>query len=314
MKEPMKIAFVWQGLSGRYGQWKDGLWAAMKEIENQGHDVRYFDVDELDDLIPFRPDFVLYWEAPCTLQGKDAENYRAVMDLPFPKGLLFAGGPVNSQICYGFDIYFVESLINEEEFERIGLKWKRAFGVNTQIMRPEVQPTVFDGFMQATYALWKRHDLFARALKTRGIAAGRKQEHEPQCYESCEHNGVLTLTEQPAETVASLINASKFVVNTAEFWGGGQRCTLEAMACGKPVIVMSDSPKNREFVEESGAGFVVEPDAARIAEKIASTSPEIIVEMGRLAHEYVQRKWTERHYAEAILEGIRDILINKMHE
>lgn len=305
----MKIAFYWQGITGRYGQWKDGLWAALDIIESEGHEVRHLEPGE---DAPWDTDIILYWEAPTTLKGKDAQKYLDVLAQPFPKALLFAGGPVEIQTCYGFDLYFVESKINEDEFEALGLPWKRAFGVNTQIFKPQKQPKVFDGFMQATYAGWKRHSLFAEALGSRGATAGRKQAHEPFCYEACEQKGVLTLPELSPEAIASMINGSYSVVNTAEFWGGGQRCTLEAMACGIPPIVMEDSPKNREYVEESGFGFVVPP----IASSIRDTVNEVMIGNGAPSErgvEYIQSKWTERHYAKALLDGMREVLTKASH-
>lgn len=302
----MKIAFVWQGFDGRYGVWRDGLYAAMKLIEEK-HEVRYYDTTRLSELTAWEPDRVLYWEAPCTINGKDAANYNAVRTLPFKKALLFAGGDLRREWVDGFDLLFVESRVNEEDCERLGIPYRRAFGVNTQIMQPQKQPKVFSGYMQATYALWKRHALFAEALGTSGVATGRRQEHEPQCYQVCEVKGVLTLPELPAEAVCSLINASYAVVNTSEYWGGGQRCTLEAMACGVPVIVMSDSPKNREFVDESGGGIVVEPNASAIRSAITLDIKAVGQSYGQRGLEYVRSNWTERHYADAIMAGIASI-------
>lgn len=301
----MKIAFVWQGFDGRYGQWKDGLYAAMKLLE-QDHEVRYFDFP-LTGIHEFNPDVVLYWEAPCTLNGKNAPNYMEVLDLPFKKALLFAGGPIRPDICFGFDLYFVESRINELEFEDLGLPWKRAFGVNTDIMKPQKQPKVFNGLLQATFAAWKRHNLFANALGTGGVACGRKQDHEPFCYEVCEQKGVLVLPELQAEAVCSLINASYCIVNTSDVWGGGQRCTLEAMACGVPVVVMSDSPKNCEFVTESAGGVIVDPTPEAIQNAII-TKIKGNPRLGEAAYTYVENNWTHYHYRDALMEGILSIL------
>lgn len=299
----MKIALIWQGLNGRYGQWQDGLYAAMKLIELE-HDVAYFDVDQLDKLKKFNPDFVLYWEAACTAKGKDGDNYRAVQSLPYKKALLFAGGPVERETCKGFDLYFVESKINEDEFEALGLPWKRAFGVNTQIFKPQPFTKIFDGMMQATFAAWKRHELFAEALGSAGLVCGRKQDHDMNGYNKCVEKSVKILPEMSANVVSMLINKSHTVVNTAEFWGGGQRCTLEAMACGVPVIVMKDSPKNREYVEESGGGVVCEPNPVAIREAVANIDPL----MGLKGLGYVHSKWTEKHYAEAIISGILQVV------
>ena len=78
---------------------------------------------------------------------------------------------------------------------------------------------------------------------------------------------------------------------------------LEAMACGVPVIVMSDSPKNCEYVEESGGGLVVEPNAEAIRDALQRITPE----MGERGYTYIQSKWTEEHYAHAILDGIKSL-------
>jgi glycosyltransferase involved in cell wall biosynthesis len=299
----MRIAFIWQGLDGRYKyHWRDGLYAAMKLIE-QKHEVRYFDFP-LTDIHEFKPDVVLYWEACCTIDSKDGDNYRSVLALPYKKALLFAGGPVNARNAQGFDLYFVESKLNEEEFEALGLPWKRAFGVNTQIMKPMNVPKVWDGMIHATFADWKRHALFAEALENKGLAVGRVQDHDRNGYNRCLELGTTVLNERFPEDIARLINESHTVVNTASYWGGGQRCTLEAMACGIPVIVMSDSPKNREFVEESDAGIVCEPTPEAIRDAIERATDY----QGVSGKHYVRDKWSERHYAEALLAGIKEIL------
>ena len=96
------------------------------------------------------------------------------------------------------------------------------------------------------------------------------------------------------------------MVNTASYWGGGQRTTLEAMACGIPVIVMSDSPKNCEYVKESGAGLIIEPDPNKIKQAIEDIKGWTDEEKSR-GIEYVKGKWTAQHYADSIMEWINDI-------
>lgn len=325
----MRIAFCWQGFDNRYGQWQDGLYAAMKLLEKD-NEVGYFDFSNgkiervvytsdfaskgvksqlVQSIDNFKPDVVLYWEAPVTQRGKDKDNWNAVCALPYKKALLFAGGPLKAIDVKDFDLVFTESAINDEDCEREGIPYKRAFGVNTQIMKPtenKVIPLKYDAFMQATFAEWKRHELFAQAVGNRGMVAGRKQEHDLNGYNECVKRGVKIFDEQSAEKVAELIQQSACVLNTSSFWGGGQRCTLEAMACGVPVIGMSDSPKNREFIDASGGGIVSEPTAESIREAI-----ELVKQpshMSQLGYEYVQSHWTEFHYSKAILEGIYSIL------
>jgi glycosyltransferase involved in cell wall biosynthesis len=298
----MRISLIWQGFDGRYGQWRDGLWAAM-QILSKTNEVRFFDFP-LKGLDEFDPDVVLYWEAPVTNRGKDADNWFEVCALPYPKALLFAGGPLKAIDVKDFDLVFTESEINDEDCEREGIPYKRAFGVNTEIFKPLNEDIKYDGFLQATFAEWKRHELFAKALQSKGAVAGRTQEHDTNGYDACVKQHVTIFPELPAPEIAKLINQSLCVVNTAAYWGGGQRCTLEAMACGVPVLVMADSPKNCEYVRESGGGIIVEPDVASIREGILN----IDTDMGRKGFAYVQSKWTERHYAKELLDGIHSIL------
>ena len=51
--------------------------------------------------------------------------------------------------------------------------------------------------------------------------------------------------------------------------------TLEAMACGVPVVCMEDSPKNREYVEESGFGKVVYPNKEEIKRAVEEIKNEV---------------------------------------
>lgn len=295
----MTISFCWiNGTEPREsGQWNDGLAAAMRLIEKE-HTVTYHDQHSTtwEDS-----DVILLWEACCTARGEYADFYNATRKSTKKKILLFAGGPIDYLDAVGFDLYLVESEINEREFETLGLPWLRAFGVNTQVMKPETRDKLYDGFMQATFAEWKRHTLFANAFGGRGCVAGRLQVNDRQGYYDCQARGVTIFTEQTADKVAELINSSHTVVNTASYWGGGQRCTLEAMVCNIPVVVMSDSPKNIEYVLESGAGVVCEPtpEAIREAVEVAKTK--------KGGYEYVQSKWTERHYADNILKAIKTV-------
>jgi len=302
----LKVGFIWQGLHSekRYGQWNDGLYAAMKLIEKDSlYEVHYFDTD----MDWSKMDLLLYWESLVTLCGKDKDNFIRVRNSPQPKINLFAGGVVKEEYCDGFDLFLVESKINEDDFTAIGKPWLRAFGVNTEVMKPEKQPKVFDAVFPATCAGWKRHGLFSRALKSNGVVCGRFQESDPVGFLNCRENGTLVLPELPYPAVNALYNSSWCCVNTSSEWGGGQRTTLEAMAAGIPVIVMKDSVKNREYVEESGAGLVVEPDELQIQkaiEEIKKWTPE----QRSIGRQYVESKWTARHYADNIIKGINQVL------
>lgn len=285
---------MWQGVSGRYGFWKDGLYRAMKRIEEK-HEVRYIEPWE-----EVRQDeVVLYWESACTINGQDGENYKQIQMLPNRKALLFAGGPIQEEWLFNFDHVFVEGEFNKKEMEALGIPCSVAFGVNEDIFKPEKQQKTIDGFMQATFAGWKRQWLFAEALGKGGVLCGRYQEEDQAAWLDSER--AFRLPELPAEAVAKLINASHAVVNTSAYWGGGQRCTLEAMACNVPVIVMSDSPKNAEFVLESGAGVVCDPNPDSIRNALEQVKGK---DMGGL--QYITEKWTSERYANSLLKFIEN--------
>jgi glycosyltransferase involved in cell wall biosynthesis len=299
----LRIIFAWQGISGVYGHWNDGLKAAMSIIEKE-HDVRYCEPKDIDD----NADVILYWESCCTAAGKDRDNYYRVQLSPLPKILLFAGGPIEAKWCDGFDLFMVESKINEEEFEAIGKPWMRGFGVNTQIMKPEQQAKIFDSYFPSTCAGWKRQGLYARALGTRGVISGRWQESDPIGFMEARKNKTLVLPELPYEAVSALYNSAYCAVNTSSYWGGGQRVTLEAMACGIPVIAMSDSPKNCEYIKESGCGMICDPTEDSIKKTVETIKTWDIDKTREKCLKYIHSKWTERHYADAILKGIEQIL------
>lgn len=304
MDNKLKIAFCWQGIGERkiYGHWGDGLRKAMSIIEKE-HIVTYHEpYEHIKDV-----DIILYWEAPVTCCGKDRENYQNVRTNHIPKILLFAGGEIKKEWVEGFDLLCVESQIDADTCERLGVPYRTAFGVDVETMKPEKQPKVFDAVFPSTCAGWKRQGLFSRALGNKGAICGRYQASDPIGFLNARENGTLVLPELPYPAVSALYNASHCCVNTSEFWGGGQRTTLEAMACGIPVIVMADSPKNREYVEESGAGLVVDPSEEAIRKGIEEIKKWTDEEKAR-GRNYVLNKWTSEHYAISILQGIKDIL------
>ncbi len=292
----LKVAFIWQGITGRYGIWKDGLWAAMKQIEKV-HDVTYH---EPTDEIP-EDAIVLYWEAPCTIKGKDSANYKRVRDLPNKKALLFAGGPLESDLVEGFDHVFVESKINAEECERMGIPYSTAFGINEEIFKPKTITKLYDGMHHGTCASWKRQWLVGEALRDKGLVVGRYQETDTKPFDECKKFGATVLPEHEPIDICTLLNASFTCVQTSDYWGGGQRCTLEALACNVPVVCMKDSPKNREYVEESGCGLVVDPEPQRIADAVALAKA---TDWGTRGRDYVLSKWTSKHYADNLLKWI----------
>jgi len=293
-----KIHFIWQGISNPKirEHWKDGLYAAMQLLEKE-YDVTY---GEPWDDVPSDAT-IMYWEAPCTIRGENAHHYMNVMNKLNKKILLFAGGPIKTEWVKGFDMICVESKVNLEEFQHIGMPVMTAFGINDEIFKQKPFSKVYDGVHHGTCASWKRQHLVGEALGDRGLLVGRYQETDPMPFEVAKRFGAIVLDQQPYEKVCDLLNQSHCLVQTSDEWGGGQRATLEAMACGLPVVCMSDSPKNREYVEESGWGIVVEPDKHQIAKAVDQMKT---LTGKNLGIEYIASKWTAKHYANALKEAI----------
>lgn len=290
-----KVAFVWQDGPRYNWAWGDGLDAALIHLKND-FDIAYFTPDQDEQVREYKPDVVLFWGAAMD------NNAAKILSWPYKKCLLFGGGPLNADLVSGWDMVFVESQIDADTLQRLKLPFRRAFGVNEKVFYPMHLPKRYKAVMAGTFAAWKRHDLFARALGQRGVAIGIKQDTERWCYEVCEQAGVKVFEEMSRPAIAEFINASECVLNTADFWGGGQRLTLEAMACNVPPIVMSDSPKNAEFVRESGFGIVCGPNAEEIRQALIDVRAH-----QNVGRSYIMSKWTSKHYAEALKEGIKSL-------
>jgi glycosyltransferase involved in cell wall biosynthesis len=295
----MRIAFCWtNGVRNKdvFNHWNDGLRAAMKLIEAE-HEVTYH--EPYEDLPTV--DWILFWEAPCTFaSGEWGAAYKKVMSSPQKKALCFAGGPIKPEWVEGFNHIFVESKINKDEFDALGIKNSTAFGVNTDVFKPMNEDKTHTTVTHGTCAGWKRQNLVCQAFGERALVFGRPQETDMYPFNECTKCNSTVLLEQSYEETARLINTGEVAVNCADFWGGGQRQTLEAMACNLDVVVMSDSPKNREYVEESSAGIIVNPDPDSIKRGVFALQPN----KRKRGRDYVLSKWTHHHYKEALLNAL----------
>lgn len=302
-----KIAFVWQGVSDETikDKWQDGLRYAMDKIAKK-HTVHFF--EPWQDINGY--DVILYWEAPVTAQGQNAPHYNKVRQNPTKKILLFAGGQIQKQWVDGFDMLFLESKINEKECDDLGIKWHHAFGVNNKKFSDTI-PTktnrLYDGMLHGTCASWKRQWLIGEAFGPRGLVIGRGQDSDPYPFNRCKELGAVVLPDSPPGIIKQFMRESHALVNCCDYWGGGQRATLEAMAVGLPVVCCNDSPKNMEFIQESGFGKIVEPNAQAIKQAVEDIKANPMDP--RIGIKYVKEKWSGDVYAKQLLEGIKKIVI-----
>jgi len=306
----MKIAFIWDWdiVPSQTITWKDGLAAAIK-ILSQKHEVKIFTMGKTEHVFPhdyfpihvtndilksiteFSPDKILIW-------GDTTRPAAArLAPLGIPMALCFAGGHQDGEAVPYIEHFFVESQVYYDSFKVKGRSVSTAFGTNTELFKPlPAQHKLFDAIFPATFALWKRHKLFAEATKgLTACAVGYMYDtHEQECWQVCEQAGNLVLPHCSPEALQRLYAASKCVVIASRSDGGSQRTVLEAMAMNIPVIVCSDSDKTTEYVREGG-GFVVPPEPEAIKNMIPIAGNGTIN-----TRDYILNKWSEYHYAEEL--------------
>lgn len=308
----MRISFVHDWEPDYYQEltWKDGLAAALRELKRRGHELQvltvgndqviehpYFDIYMVRDVSEavkrFNPDVILHW-ADLT-----RPNAIETFKLGKPQALCFAGGGTDAENIDLFDHFFVESEVYRKKFEEAGKSVSMAFGTNTELFTPTEQPRYFDTIFPATFATWKRHDLYAKSTAgLRSLAVGYMySDHEQECWKTCLDNGVMVLPHVSAETLKYLYGASGVCVVTSDSSGGSQRTVLEAMAMNLPTIV-TDSDKF------SYDGLIVSEPNIQSLTKIIE---ENLHKQGK-TRDYIINNWSEHTYADSLEKGLYEII------
>lgn len=248
----MKIDFVYK-VDDRY--WNDGLREALKII-SESHEVRLHN----GVYKPYIADFVLVWG------GSLSEQVKEVAKWPMPKGICFAGGPLNVPILKSFDVVFCETNWHLRYFKRLGLNAKLAFGTNTNLFKPQwTMPKQFDYIYPAAFANWKRHHLFIQK-QGRKLAVGYMQPDnwEKECWEVCMNDkDTLVMPMVTPDVMVWLYQQSNAVAVTSDLLGGGERTVLEGLACGCQVEVEEDNPKLLELLEDAKKHIPNQEDYAK---------------------------------------------------
>ena len=278
----MRIAFVspyeQHPLDYQWGCWRtgtDGLSSALLLLAADGYDLKFFRGDNhaelVEEVYQWKPDVVAVWDSFLGIWGPLARPR-----IPRARFVLFfGGGPIRRDDTW--DLVFYESVLDGVEIQADGMRGVRAFGTNTDLFRPMKKPKVWDAIYPAAYASWKRQIDFAREYKKKGLLIGHVEE--PNIKDECEKFGVMCLPWVPPWTLVEMINSSKWVHIYADKNGGCQRSVLEALACDLPVTVPEDAPKLLELVMEYEAS-------------------------GLTGRAFVESRYTARHYADAIRDGL----------
>ena len=283
----MRICFLVE-LPRGFWQWRDGLWAAMKLLEDE-HTVTY----HLDGICNCKtsPDLVMAWG------GTLSRPYQHALEMNTKRILLFAGGSRDRKLFEGFDMTCFEN--EQHTFEAQGIRCMTAFGTNTKVFKPLIQPKIFDVVYPGAFGLWKRKDLFAQSVKgLKAFTFGNIQYHEPECLQVCIDHNIAVSADLPQEVVPYFMAMSRTVLVLPVPFIGGQRTVIEAMAMKLPVIVPNDAPLVCEFAQHGGMMVDPDPDVINNAIKMA---PQV----NQTGYEYVMYNLTEKHYADKLKIAIQ---------
>ncbi len=260
----MKILFVYDH---KYPHlWKDGLWAALNILEKDGFEIEKLNIQDYIDkkyksnslfgtasLYPIdKYDFILGWGAfnsPVDYLMHEFIKKDGAEQTPI--GLCIAGNSFPPKEEYTYDVLFYET---EWYLPQIMSHPNvvHAFGVNTEIYKPEVNPIfIWDWITVGSFSNWKRQD---KLIEKGGykLAVGEVQKENMnesgRIMNTLLTNGVMISDMVEAEQLAKIYNAAEKVYIPADINGGGERAVLEARACGRPVEIEFDNPKLFELL------------------------------------------------------------------
>lgn len=317
----MRISVVWDWppVLSQVSTWADGLAAAIRELQTR-HDVQvfmpgdkpgeidhpYFPIRVSNNLVPviadYNPDVILIWA--------DMTRPNAIPlfeKLHKPMAICFAGGDPLGENAPLFDHIFVESQVYKDRLNAAGYEnVSIAFGTNTDLFTPlPEQNKQFATILPATFAAWKRHDLYAHAtMGLRSLAVGYMYDtHEQECWQECLKLGTTILPHVSAQVLRYLYAASRICVIPSRSDGGSQRTVLEAMAMNLPLII-TDSDKF-DYALDSGKVFVAEPTVESIRGYIDAI---LDGEQEVNTRDYVLEHWSHLKYAEALEDGLKQIV------
>lgn len=305
-----KIALIKHGKGETLGQWYswcDGLYGALNEL-GKDFKVNIFGYSDQDSLIKkenleirlfTQPNSMRYWldsYQPNVIFGWGTSfhdwqelNYNGIAS---KKILLYAGGkPDRANANRLFDIVVVENESDKKEFNRSVV----AFGTNTDVFRPMELNKIYPAFYPAAFALYKRHNLWAKSVPDGSLAVGHMQDHETSCFEVVKENGHSVSPPLPMDSIPFFYNQSFGTVITSEHLGGGQRSALESLSCNIPVLATSDS-KASEFEGVWSCEPVVQEVSNAYLAMVTSFEQDPI----NLRDKYIVGKYDHIKYAEKL--------------
>lgn len=307
-----KVALIKHGKGENLDSWYswcDGLYGALNELGKE-LTVTVFGYSDQNTVISrdnleiklftshnsmrywiesYQPDYIFGWGT--SFHSWEELQYNGT---PNKKILLYAGGePDDANASKIFDLVVVENESDKKHFHRSAV----AFGTNTDVFKPMDLNKIYPAFYPAAFALYKRHNLWAKSVPDGSIAVGHLQEHEKECFEVVTENGHIILPPLSMSSMPFFYNQSFATVLTAEHLGGCQRASLESMSCNIPVLVTNDS-KASEF---EGV-WTCPPTVEDISNAYLSMVTAFEQEPIDLRKEYIVGKYDHFEYAKKLKE------------
>lgn len=270
-----KIAFIWPWPRAAeiFPNWRDGLRAAIEEIE-KSHEVEWL----IDYKIPEKDDnysAILFWDDSESIVFGHLNRYSTAK-----KGIFLTTDPKNFGNLRMLDAVFCESQPVLDAVNHGGAKGVFAFGTDTNFYKPNLEAKKdIEYFYPATFSPWKRQSDIAH-LGNRLLCLGTIQPDGYAELEACEKTGVQRkLGYFPAEEIRGYYERAQKVIIPAVH--GSERTVLEAMSMNiLPEVTNSENIRTRSYVEEFNQGDWKSP------------------------REYVLEKFSPTTYARNILKGL----------
>jgi hypothetical protein len=255
-KSILKVAVVWYWdmASKIYFGWRDGLRAAIEEIEKKHEVTWFFDKQVPDDSF----DYILLWSDSNCPFIYDLPKYKA------RKGLCYGSTfePNWDNLRY-FDVIFTESPTMTQMVKANGLRTIQAFGTDTDFYIPSKVKKDIEYFYPATFSPWKRQSDIAD-LGDKLWCVGYMQPDGYGEYNACVNAGVICIPNNlPAVEIRDYYQRSKNVIIPAYY--GSERTVLEAMSCNVwPTVVHPEVNKNAnsfidQYMEEKTKNVSLKP-------------------------------------------------------
>lgn len=270
-----KIAFVWPWprASEIFPNWRDGLRAAIEEIEKT-HEVEWL----IDFKIPEKDDdysAILFWDDSNSQIFNHLQRYPNAK-----KGIFLTTDPKNFANLKMLDAVFCESQPVLEAVNKGGAKGVFAFGTDTDFYKPNLGiKKDIEYFYPATFSPWKKQSDIAY-LGNKLLCLGTIQPDGYQELEACEQTGVQRkLGYFPAEEIRSYYERTQNVIIPAVH--GSERTVLEAMSMNiLPEVTNPENKRSKSYIEEFKNGTFGSP------------------------RDFVVQRYSHKIYAQNILKGL----------